>query len=184
MVVAGSGADIRYYSDEVCRYPSFEMVVGGTDRDAPYIGGEPAWYLSDRNPIDQSYDRFIYVGKDNFIREKPIGIYNSKWVACLRIPSNLVKGYVVVPTTYTKEGNEVTVKLGACDFTERYEEYNQGLKRNFFTRPCSWSLTTIGGFQNIGIITRQNLSFLSNLKSSISSVSLDLYSNDGGLLLG
>lgn len=176
--------DIRYYNSETCRNPSEEMVIGGTDRDAPYIGGDPsASFPSRRETVNQETQRLIYSGRDFFIRKYPVGLENTKWVACLKIPSNPAVGYVVTPgDAVDYSPSNAKLKIGSCDFTESYDEYSKGLIRNFFKRPCSWSIwRSDRGY--IKIKSTKDLSFLRNLKKSIKTVTLDLYSNDGGYCL-
>lgn len=177
--ITTGGMDIRYYENETCYNPAEEMVIGGTDSDSPYIGGDP----SGREVVNQEKNRFIYADRGYFIRKYPIGLENTKWVACLKVPSNPVVGYVVTPGSAVDYSSNASLKIGACDFTENYNEYSAGLKRNFFKRPCSWTLTTADGFTTFKIKSTRDFSLRRDIKKPIKYVTLDLYSNDGGLCL-
>ncbi len=185
--------NISYYEGERCFYPEKQIVIGGSDRDFPIIGGDPRQIIDQRGfvvidrQVTNEHSRFLNVDRNNFIRKYPIGIVNSKWVACLNVDNNPAIGYVVVPEISQTTGDP-EAKPGSCEATEDYDERSKGYNRYMFDERCSWSLKK--WCSSCSITGKGNFDFLSKLyllqaqgKIKIKSFSLDLYTNDSGYCL-
>ncbi len=144
-----SQVEISYYEGANCLNPSQEQIIGGNG------------------------NRLLYRDSSNIERLYPIGLANSNWVSCLKVPINPAKNLVVVPDLETRrvEANWPHEHWGDCWY---------GGER--FDPPCSWSIETPDRRSSIVVSGSYDLNRnLGNLKHKIKRILIYFYSDDGGV---